>query len=109
MSTEDRDDMATSRELLARLDERTERLDRDIRQMMAGTRAHGEAMEKKIEALESSFRDEMASLNAVISLNDKRSTKALDMAERHEKWFEWGVRIVLAAVIVSLLGLVLVT
>lgn len=97
------------RELLVRLDERTEKLDRDLRQMFKGHIAHGQAMEARIKELSVALSDEVASLRALTSQNDKRSLKALEMAERHEKWFEWTVRIILGAVMMALLGLVLIT
>lgn len=98
----------TERELLARLDERTDRLDRDVRQMMHGHRAAIESLEKQIDGLVEKVRDDLASINAVVGTLDKRSTKALEMAERHEKWFEWAVRLVLSAVILAIMGLVIV-
>lgn len=99
----------TERELLARLDERTEKLDRDVRQVLNGMRSHSEEMERRVERVETAIRDEVASLRAVVNHADALSKEALDMAKRHDEWITWTVRIVLGAVLTALLGLVLVS
>ncbi len=96
----------TTRELLARLDERTERLDRDIRQVILGQNARAEEMERRMEAFTTAFRDDLRSIEVVVSQNNKMAESAKTMAEKHDEWLTWAVRIVIGAVILAALTLI---
>lgn len=94
---------ATTREVLARLDERTERLDRDIRQMLLGQRAHGEAMERKLDELAHSMNSEFGAMSAIVSSNRERMLANEALVQKHDEWFNWAIKIILAAVVGAVL------
>lgn len=93
------------RELLARLDERTERLDRDIRQMLNGQQAQYELLENKLMANIHDLKHSMRSTEVIVALNQRKSEANETLVKKHDDWFSWSVRIVL----LSVFGAVLVS
>lgn len=71
--------------VLARLDERTERMDRDIRQVIKGQQHHVEMIEKRIDLVHDVAQE------------------ANRLATEHRKW----ATLIMSTVVVALLGAVL--
>lgn len=94
------------RELLARLDERTERLDRDIRQVILGQNARAEALEARMEEVTRDFRNDYRTLEAMVSRNNKIAEKAAEMSSKHDEWLTWSVRILVGAVMLAMLAVI---
>lgn len=97
MKPEDGD--ISSRELLARLDERTERLDRDIRQMLNGQQAQYDILEARLAEDIRKVRHQLKSTEVVVNNNMRRAEANMELVKKHDEWFTWAVRLILMGVI----------